>query len=205
MLMSLNSLITLFAAMVLLAAAPSLSLSIVVSRAASFGFAHGLCATVGVVIADLLFILIAIFGLTLLADGMGELFYLVKYAGAAYLIWLGLRLWHRSNVAYENTVVTSESCFSSTMAGLLVTLADQKAVLFYLGFLPAFIDLNTVSAMDVASILLVATLAVGGVKLVYTCMASKIANRLNGRLLLMSNMLAACVMMGVGIYLLISV
>ncbi|MDZ4099934.1 MAG: LysE family translocator [Methylophilaceae bacterium] len=204
MLMSLNSLITPFAAMVLLAAAPSLSVSTVVSRAASFGFAHGLCVTVGIVIADLLFILIAIFGLSLLVASMGELFYLVKYAGAAYLIWLGVRLWQRSNVGYENKVVTGESYLSSTMAGLLVTLADQKAILFYLGFLPAFIDLNTVTAMDVGSILLIATLAVGGVKLVYAYMASKIANRLNSRLLVMSNMLAACVMMGVGIYLLIS-
>lgn len=202
--MSLNMLITLFTAMVLLAAAPSLSVSTVVSRAASFGFVHGACVTLGIVLADLLFILIAIFGLSLLVAGMGELFYLVKYAGAAYLIWLGVRLWHQSNATYESKINAGASYFSSGLAGFLVTLADQKAILFYLGFLPAFIDLGAVTTSDIVSILLIATLAVGGVKLVYALMAAKIATRLSGRWVMIGNMLAACVMIGVGLYLLMT-
>ena len=42
------------------------------------------------------------------------------------------------------------------MAGLLVTLADQKAILFYLGFLPAFMDLDAITPAD--------TIAVGAIK-----------------------------------------
>lgn len=197
-------LITLFAAMVLLAAAPSLSVSTVVSRAASFGFVHGAFVTLGIVLADLLFILIAIFGLSLLVASMGELFYLVKYAGAAYLIWLGVRLWYQSKATYESKINAGVSYLSSGLAGFLVTLADQKAVLFYLGFLPAFIDLSAVTTSDIVSILLIATLAVGGVKLVYALMASKIATRLSGRWVMIGNMLAACVMIGVGLYLLMT-
>ena len=53
------------------------------------------------------------------------------------------------------------------MTGLLVTLGDQKAVVFYLGFLPAFIELGTLSHPDIGAVLASAVLAVGGVKLGY--------------------------------------
>jgi len=53
----------------------------------------------------------------------------------------------------------------------MITLGDQKAILFYLGFFPAFLDLVAMSALDTAVILLVTTVAVGGVKLAYAGMA----------------------------------
>ena len=53
----------------------------------------------------------------------------------------------------------------------MITLADQKAILFYLGFFPAFLDLAALSVADTAIILLVTIVAVGGVKLVYAWLA----------------------------------
>lgn len=59
------------------------------------------------------------------------------------------------------------------MADFLVTLADQKAVLFYLGFLPAFVDLSQRNLVDTAVVIAITVLAVGGVKLGYAALADR--------------------------------
>ncbi|MFN3586821.1 MAG: hypothetical protein ACK4UT_04900, partial [Moraxellaceae bacterium] len=64
------------------------------------------------------------------------------------------------------------------MAGLLLTLADHKAALFYLGFLPAFVDLATLGVAEVLLILLLTLLAVGGVKLAYALAAAHVGSLL---------------------------
>ncbi|HBE31773.1 MAG TPA: hypothetical protein DD990_10680, partial [Cyanobacteria bacterium UBA11368] len=50
------------------------------------GFIHGVFATIGIVLGDIIFIIIAIWGLSFLAETMGNLFVLIKYIGGAYLI-----------------------------------------------------------------------------------------------------------------------
>ena len=59
------------------------------------------------------------------------------------------------------TALRAPRCF---LTGLLVTLGDQKAILFYLGFFPAFVNLAALSLADTSLILAVATVAVGGPK-----------------------------------------
>ncbi len=97
---------------------------------------------IGIVVADILFILIAVYGLALIAGMMGEQFRLIQYIGAAYLIWLGISLWRADAKARAAETCDSRPGLSSFLTGLLITLGDQKAILFYLGFFPAFIDLS---------------------------------------------------------------
>jgi threonine/homoserine/homoserine lactone efflux protein len=79
--------------MIVLAIVPSVSVLAVTARAAAFGFSHGLFTALGIVVADILFILVAVYGLALIAEMMGDQFRLIQYLGAAYLIWLGISLW----------------------------------------------------------------------------------------------------------------
>ncbi len=152
---------------------PSVSVLAVSARSSASGFMHGVFMSMGIVVGDILFILIAMYGLSVLADLMNSYFVLIKYIGGAYLIWLGIRLW-RSQPAPEGMQESSNvSMPSSFLTGLLITLADQKAILFYLGFFPAFIDLSAISPVDTSIILGIATLAVGGPKLLYAFMANK--------------------------------
>lgn len=67
---------------------------------------------------------------------------------------------------------------ASYLSGLSITFADQKAILFYLGFFPAFIDLKAITLTDTVLLLIAATLAVGGVKLVYARLAGQASTRL---------------------------
>lgn len=135
-----TDLAALLAAMTILAAIPSASVVAVSARAASAGFAQGAITAMGVVAGDLVFILLALFGLALLVEALGQMFFLIRYLAAGYLLWLGLSLWRSA----ARTRVTDDtggiSSWCSFMTGLMITLGDQKAVLFYLGFLPAFIE-----------------------------------------------------------------
>jgi len=189
--------------MIVLAIVPSVSVLAVTARAAAFGFSHGLFTAVGIVVADILFILIAVYGLALIAAMMGDQFRLVQYLGAAYLIWLGISMWRADARTRAADSVQQSSWLSSFLSGLLITLGDQKAILFYLGFFPAFIDLSTMTPADTLIIVVVAIIGVGGAKLVYALLAARASQLFkNSGALRGINILAAGVMILVGVALL---
>jgi len=190
--------------MIVLALVPSISVLAVTARAAALGFSHGLFTAIGIVVADILFILIAVYGLALIAAMMGDQFRLLQYLGAAYLIWLGISLWRAEAKTGVADSVRQSSRFASFLTGLLITLADQKAILFYLGFFPAFIDLSRMTVTDTLIIVIIAIIGVGGAKLAYALLAVRARELFrNSRALRGINALAACVMILVGIALLL--
>lgn len=201
--LGINSALALSAAMAALAAMPSTSVLAVSARSASAGFGHGALTAAGVVLGDIVFILLAIFGLTLLVESMGAAFVLVKYAGGAYLLWLGLLVWRSGNRQARDENRDGSSRLSSFMTGLLITLGDQKAVLFYLGFLPAFLDVSTLTALDVGVVVGITVVAVGGVKLVYAYAAGKAGRVFGGKLGEAMNRLAAVILFAAGVWLIV--
>lgn len=200
--MTVNSMLALFGAMVALAIVPSLSVLVVITRSATLKFAHGLATVLGIVIADFVFIILAIYGLSAIAENMASLFMVVKYLGGVYLIWLGMRL-IRSKARLSQIEITESSLFSSVLSGLSLTLGDQKAILFYMSFFPAFLDLSNVSVTDTIIILAIAAIAVGGVKVGYAYMADKVnlATSIAARKRI--NLAAGSVMVGTGIFLIL--
>ncbi|WP_111658319.1 LysE family translocator [Isoalcanivorax indicus] len=201
----LASLLALFGAMLVLAALPSVSVLAVTARAASHGFLHGAAAALGIVLGDILFILLAIFGLAALAGALGEWMWLVRLAGALYLSWLAWSLWRAAGASTSAPVsVEPASRWASFSAGLFITLGDQKALLFYFGFFPAFLDLDALSWSDALWVSLIALLAVGGVKLLYAAAAAQAGRLLGtttGRWL---NRLAALILLTVALALLLA-
>lgn len=80
---------------------------------------------------------------------------------------------------------------------------DQKAVLFYLGFLPAFLNLSALTPSDIAVIVTVTIVAVGGVKLAYAYAAAKAGHVFGGKLSKAMNILAALTMLAAGLWVII--
>ena len=199
--MTFSSILALFSAMIVLASIPSISVLAVTTRAATSGFIHGVFTTIGIVLGDIIFIIIAIWGLSFLAETMGNLFVLIKYLGGAYLIWLGISLCRSKSQEVETEEVVKSSLLSSFMTGLLITLADQKAILFYFGFFPAFLDVSKISYFDTGIIIAIATLAVGGVKLGYAFMADKARLLISSKFRNRINIAAGCVTIAVGVFL----
>lgn len=200
--LTLQTLAALAGVMLVAAAIPSVSVLAVSARSAAHGVTHGVAVSLGIVLGDVLFILVAIYGLALLAAALGEHIAWIHYLGGAYLIWLGLGLWRARSRADAGTQDGRASLLSSFLTGLLITLGDQKAILFYLGFFPAFVDLAALTRTDAAAIVAVAALAVGAPKLVYAFLAGRAGALAGGtRAARVLNRLAGSVMIGVGVLL----
>jgi threonine/homoserine/homoserine lactone efflux protein len=201
--LTINGITALFTAMVVLAFVPGISVLAVSARSAASGFIHGVFTTLGIMTGDIVYIVLAIFGLTVIAELMGSYFGLARYLGGAYLIWLGLVLLRKKTETPVPEGNAEASLLSGYMTGLMITLGDQKAILFYLGFFPAFVDLSTLTSVDVGIVILIAALSVGSAKLVYAYIASRagvLTDSSRARRGL--SIAAAGVMIGVGVYLL---
>ncbi|MFH1499343.1 MAG: LysE family translocator [Verrucomicrobiota bacterium] len=197
--MSWENVTALFAAMVVLASIPSVSVLAVVGRSTAFGVGHGLLTAAGIVAGDLVLMMVAILGLAAVAESLGGWFVFIQYAGAAYLIWSGVRLWMARGGAGGAADPGRASAWASFAAGLAITLADQKAILFYLAFFPAFVDLQALRGTDVALIAAVTIVAVGGAKCVYAVLAEQLGTRVSGAAGRWVNRVAAVVMIVAGL------
>jgi len=198
--MTISSSVTLFGVMAVLAFIPGVSVLAVSARSAAYGSVHGVFTALGIVVGDIIFILLAIFGLSMLAQAMGSLFVLIKYLGGVYLIWLGIALWRSKSESGTVAGQMESSLLSSFLTGLFITLGDQKAILFYLGFFPAFLDLSEVSFIDAGIIIFIAALAVGGAKLVYVFIADRAGSFFSSTVNQIINRVAGGVVIAVGVF-----
>ena len=176
--MSIIETISLFGIMVALAAMPSASVALVITRSVTLGVANGIAVSVGIVLGDLVFILLAILGLSVVAETMGSLFMVIKYLGATYLLWLGYTLLtSKSNTTITlNKTIEKRNLAASFFAGFILTLGDIKAIVFYVSLFPVFIDLTALNVADILIIISVMVVGVGSVKILYALSATKIAS-----------------------------
>ena len=130
----------------------------IVARALGSGFSHAFSMSLGIVLGDLVFLLMAIFGLNAIAHMMGDIFILVKYIGGIYLIYLGIKIFRSKPSIDAINSSTSKSFGKGFLSGFLVCFSNPKVILFYLGFLPTFVNLSTLTSGDVV---LVSSLVVG--------------------------------------------
>lgn len=198
-----SNLLALIAATAVLAAVPSVSVLAVTARAAALGFRHGVYTALGIAAGDVVFILIAVFGLSALEVASDGLFLLIRVLGGLYLIVLGVGVWRRGGVGESEALAPRKSSWSgSFLSGFLLTLGDQKAILFYLGFLPGFVDLATATWADIGLIMACAVLSLAGVKIIYAGLAARAGARLGGPAGRWLSRAAGCVMVAVGVHLL---
>ncbi len=173
--------LSLFLAMVALAALPSSSVALVVVRSATHGLRHGIAASLGIAMGDLIFVALAIAGMAAMAEVMGTFFALLRYAAAAYLVWFGISLIRGASAAMEmpeghpGADARPGGLWISFAAGIGLTLGDVKAILFYAALFPVFVDPGTVTAADVTLIAAITVIAVAGVKIAYAIAARRIA------------------------------
>jgi threonine/homoserine/homoserine lactone efflux protein len=138
-----------------------------------------------------------------LAHSMGELFLFVKFAGAGYLIWLGVKLWRaRAETTPEGrSLPIRQHGFARTaLAGTALTLGNPKTIAFYAGLLPTFIDLEKLTAGDIALMMLIMVPVVGGIATAYAYAAARARRLLNNqRRVRLMNRTAGTMMIGAGV------
>ena len=129
-------------AAVVLAITPGPGIAYVVARTVAGGRSEGLASCIGTGIGGMLHVLAAALGLSLLIAQSALAFSLVKYIGAAYLIYLGIRLLLRTATDLDVQPVSSHGARRALVEGVVVEALNVKTALFFLAFLPQFANTN---------------------------------------------------------------
>jgi threonine/homoserine/homoserine lactone efflux protein len=130
------------AALVLLLV-PGPAVLYIVGRSVAQGRTAGLVSVLGIHTATFLHVLAAALGLSVLLLSSALAFSIVKYAGAAYLIWLGLRkIFGPAEGSGAEGQLVRYSHARLFRDGFVVNLLNPKTALFFLAFLPQFVDVN---------------------------------------------------------------
>ena len=147
-------------ALLVAAASPGPGIAAIVARVLGRGTSGAAAFTAGVAVGDVVWLTIAILGLAAIAQAFQGVFLVIKYAGAAYLLYLAWKLW-TAPVAAEAVAADAsrESPLRLFLAGLAVTMGNPKVMVFYLALLPVLIDVAGVTALGYAELVAV-TLAV---------------------------------------------
>jgi len=171
--MSLLDILSLFLAVFLLAISPGPGLFAVISKSLFSGFKSATFLVFGLVLGDIIYLLIAIYGLNTIANILSDSFVYVKYIGGIYLIYLGFKI-ITSNVQDVNLEKKVELSFiKNFLTGLIITLSNPKVIVFYLGFLPAFMNLEVLNKIDVFISVLTVAFTLLVVVLTYAYLANK--------------------------------
>jgi threonine/homoserine/homoserine lactone efflux protein len=194
------------AAAVILALTPGPGIAYVVARTAAGGRAEGLASCVGTAAGGMLHVGASALGLSVLLVQSASAFSIVKYIGAAYLVFLGLRLLLSKAPGAHMPAVAALGARNAVRDGALVEALNVKTALFFLAFLPQFVvagqavapQLAVMGTICVALNTLVDVVAVLGAN---RLLRSELARKRRERVLTKASGLT---MLGLGLYVAVS-
>lgn len=164
--MDMQILLVFGATLFVVAITPGPAITALVSRTLGFGLQGTLTFVSGMLIGSMCLFILAILGLAKLASTYVLAFTIVKYAGAAYLLFLAWKLWRASGLqtaqATEDTAAITQNTKSSAktlVSGMLITLSNPKGLLFYAALMPSVVPMETITTIGLVELMFV-TLAV---------------------------------------------
>jgi homoserine/homoserine lactone efflux protein len=118
---------------------PGPSVLLTVSHSISFGWQRAIATVAGETMGIAIQLAVASIGMASLLNGIAEVFELLRWFGAAYLVYIGVKQWRSASIPMElNGVPASKS--NLFVQGLVVTTFNPKSLVFIAAFLPQFID-----------------------------------------------------------------
>ena len=198
--MDLATVLAFAAAFFVFAASPGPDNMTIVARTISNGAASGIAYGAGTVVGILIFLMLAAFGLSIIAAKMAIVMTVLRYGGAAYLIWMGIKLWTAVPVVPELQPVSGRRGLLTIFAtGVALNLGNPKMPLFYVALLPNVVGASLTSAhlgILVAVILAVEIVVIGG----HVLLAGRVRGLLRTpRIVRRVNRAAGGVMIGAGV------
>jgi len=141
-----TQIISYIAALGLAAAIPGPGMTALVARSVSGGAITGFAMLAGLILGDLIYLSIAVFGLVVIAHTYTSIFMLINWAASLYLCMLALMFWrHQPKRIDIDQKATKRELVSAGFSGLAITLGNPKTIAFYLAILPLVISLDNVS------------------------------------------------------------
>lgn len=112
----------------------------ILTRSVSQGRAAGLASAAGVNLGSAVHVVFAVAGLSFVLASSAMLFEFVRWAGIAYLAWLGIRALTADDVEFASAGATPGGLWRVFGQGVVVNVLNPKVAVFFLAFLPQFID-----------------------------------------------------------------
>jgi threonine/homoserine/homoserine lactone efflux protein len=198
--MALSTLVAFAVAFLVFAASPGPDNMTIMARTVSHGPWAGVAYGLGTVTGVLLFLTLAAFGLSLAAAKMGALMAVLRYGGAAYLVWMGIGMWRARPAAPERPQDVGRRSLVATYAtGVALNLGNPKMPLFYVALLPnvvgAALTLDSVGIL--AAIVVAVEVVVGGGHVLLASRARRLLR--TPRIARRVNRVAGGVMIGAGV------
>ncbi|MQW87458.1 LysE family translocator [Sinorhizobium saheli] len=204
--MSLEHWFAFVAASAVLLAIPGPTILLVISYALGHGRNVARATVAGVALGDFTAMTASMLGLGALLAASATIFTVLKWIGAAYLVWLGIKLW-KAPVGGEGSVAAESGRAEKPLRIFLhtyaVTALNPKSILFFVAFLPQFLDLSRplLPQMAIFEVTFLALATMNAT--LYACLASaagttiskpnvrRIVNRTGGSLLIGAGVLTA--------------
>ena len=149
--MTFESGLTFFFAILVFAVTPGPGVFALLARALVSGAKSCFSLALGMAISDIIYLILACYGLAVIAENWTEAFTVVRIVGAAYLLYLGWKMWTTptdQHLSVADGMKRNE--FKSFTQGFLISASNPKVILFYIAFLPTFMDLSALSSSDIA-------------------------------------------------------
>ena len=153
---------------------PGPAILAIVGRSLTNNLASALKLIAGILLGDLFYLCLVLFGMAGLGQILGDFFIIVRMIGTAYLIVLGLRLWFKdSGFNYSAQTDEKPDKYKSFLTGFSITLGNPKAILFHMGFLPTFFDLTAIGVPDALLIIIIFMVVLGSALTFYAAAAGR--------------------------------
>lgn len=162
--MTLYGSLTFFIAIFIFGITPGPGIFAILARALTQGARACTLLALGMAMSDIVYLVLACFSLAALATHYSEVFTVIRWAGAAYLVYLGWKMWTAPiDTDFEQSKGAPTRGWQSLVQGMVISASNPKVILFYIAFLPTFMDLNALSGGDIvlACVLTLAALMAG--------------------------------------------
>lgn len=201
--MSAEAAMTFALAIFIFAITPGPGTFALLARALASGAASCLSMAIGMAISDILYLIMATFGLSAIAENYGGLFTAIRFLGAAYLLYLGWKMWTMDvDTHLEKSKSKTRGWISGFIQGFLISASNPKVILFYIAFLPTFIDLSTLTQQDIILISFITLFALTAGLMLVSVAASSVRQYLKSpKAVKRLNQTAGSIMIGAGLFL----
>ncbi|MEN8239162.1 MAG: LysE family translocator [Actinomycetota bacterium] len=118
----------------------------ILTRSVSQGRNAGLVSAVGVNLGSSVHVLAAVAGLTVVLASSAAAYTVIKWAGVAYLAWIGVRTLMKDDEDFTQPQLEPTALRKIFIQGVLVNMLNPKVAIFFLAFLPQFVDADAPNA-----------------------------------------------------------
>ena len=164
-------------AVVVLILMPGPIVTLVVANSLGHGTRIGMATVAGSSIGNAMLVAAGAAGLSTMMVFLSDLFEVIRWIGAAYLIWLGVKAWRtRTDEVSLEPAGAGRSARSVFLQGLLIAVTNPKTILFYIAFFPQFLD----TSLPPGPQLLAMSVAMIGIATVLDSCYAVLAGRVRG-------------------------